>query len=52
MTARPFVKEEIQHICEMTNELSNAEYEWCLEELVIALGELLERCNWREPEEE
>lgn len=52
MTPRQFVKDEIQHIREMTNELSDAEYAWCLEELIIGLEDMLERCNWKVPEEE
>lgn len=52
MTPRQFVKEEMQHIREMTSTLIEEEFATYLEQLIFELEDERQRCCWREPEEE
>jgi hypothetical protein len=46
MTPREFVKRAMEHIKELTEGLSEAEYDNCLEQLSFEIEEERQKLNW------
>lgn len=46
MTPREFVKREMKHIKELTEGLSETEYDTCLEQLSFEIEEERQQLNW------
>ena len=46
MTPREFVKREMEHIKELTEGLSEMEYDTCLEQLSFEIEEERQQLNW------
>lgn len=52
MTSRDFVKKAMKHIRELTNGMSEAEYDSCLEQLSFEIEEERQQLDWESDTEE